>query len=484
MSGIWSCLVTLPDKFPKMLTFLHILRPAPVRRRLWQGAGILALITVTFAVMNPFLPPEKSVNRQMLGHDFLAFYTAGTFVRQGRLHDLYDLSKVAVFQKSVAEQAGLEIEIDFEKQKFGPWWNPPFYAWIFAPLSLLSFTQAVAIWTLLNIIALGGAIFMLIKMLAPAGSDLDAHGRPIDWKTVGLVPFLVILSMPFVQAISHGQNTFISLCILCGVVTCWRYKRAVLAGGLCALLGYKPQLAAVVACVLVCSLGLRALAGLCFVGSGLVLITQLTLPGTLVDYLKLLPVNIHHMQVEHAYLWERHATLKGFWRLLFQGRDAGTMGSIPWAFYLVSTLGLGGLMIRAVWSHLQQRDVDDAWSLVTEQIWRDRLISATICTAPLLMPFYFDYDLLLLAIPATLLAAESIHRPVGESQWLIRLWIVLYAGLLINPGLARTTHINVSVILLTMISVMMILRATRRAQSRQLSSHSGIEDVTIHPRAA
>jgi hypothetical protein len=467
-----------------MATFLKILRPAPIRRRLWQWAGILALITVTFAVMNPLLPPEKAVTRQMLGHDFLAFYTAGNFVRQGRLNDLYDLWKVAEFQKSVAQQSGLDIEIDFEKQKFGPWWNPPFYAWVFAPLSLLSFNQAVAVWTLFNIVALGGAIFMLMKMLAPPGSELDAHGRPIDWKTVGLVPFLLILSMPFVQAISHGQNTFISLCILCGVVTCWRYKRAVLAGGVCALLGYKPQLAAVVACVLVCSLGFRALVGLCFVGSALVLINQLTLPGTLVDYLKLLPVNVHYIQVEHDYLWERHATLKGFWRLLFQGRDAGTMGWIPWAFYLVSILGLGGLMIRAVRSHWQRRDVDDPWSLVTEQIWRDRLISTTICTAPLLMPFYFDYDLLLLAIPATLLAAEVLCRPISENKWLIRLWIGLYVWLLINPGIARTTHINVSVILLTMISVMMILRATRQAQSRRLSSHPGMEDVTIQPQAA
>jgi hypothetical protein len=203
-----------------------------------------------------------------------------------------------------------------------------------------------------------------------------------------------------------------------------------------------------------------------------------------VDYLKLLPVNVHYIQVEHDYLWERHATLKGFWRLLFQGRDAGTMGWIPWAFYLVSILGLGGLMIRAVRSHWQRRDVDDPWSLVTEQIWRDRLISTTICTAPLLMPFYFDYDLLLLAIPATLLAAEVLCRPISENKWLIRLWIGLYVWLLINPGIARTTHINVSVILLTMISVMMILRATRQAQSRRLSSHPGMEDVTIQPQAA
>ena len=40
---------------------------------------------------------------------------------------------------------------------------------------------------------------VLVSYLAPAT------------KTLGLVPFLLLLSMPFVQAISHGQNTLISL---------------------------------------------------------------------------------------------------------------------------------------------------------------------------------------------------------------------------------------------------------------------------------
>jgi hypothetical protein len=452
---------------------------------LWQLSCLLALVTLVFAVGNQFVSRDKAVTRQMLGHDFLAFYTAGTFVREGRVDDLYDLPKVAAFQQAVAQQSGLDIQVDFDKQKFGPWWNPPFYAWVFVPMSFLSFNQAVAVWTLLNVIALGGAIYMLMRMLAPHGSDIDAQGRPLDWRTTGLVPFLLLLSMPFIQAISHGQNTLISLCILCGVVTCWRYKRAVLAGALCALLGYKPQLFAVVACVLVCSLGLRALVGMCFVGSALVLITQITLPGTIVDYLRILPANVHYMQVEHAYLWERHATLKGFWRLLVQGREAGPMGWVAMSLFVLSFITIAALMARAVWSHLWGRGVDDAWAMVTEQAWRDRLIAATICTAPLLMPFYFDYDLLLLAIPATLLAAEELSRPSeSSSRWMIRLWVALYAWMLVNPGLAKMMHVNVSVILLSVIAVMMIVRATRASSMQQVAGHPVVPPVTIQRRAA
>ncbi len=461
-----------------------------MRRRLWQLSALLAMVTLILFVANGFLPEHKSVTRQMLGHDFLAFYTAGTFVREGRVDELYDLQKVAAFQLATAKEAGLEIDVNFDTQKFGPWWNPPFYAWVFAPLSLLSFQQGVAVWTMLNILALGGAIVMLVKMIAPrGGDDVDTLGRPLDWRTSGLVPFLLLLSMPFVQAISHGQNTLISLCILCGVVMCWRAKRALLAGALCALLGYKPQLAAVVAMVLVCSLGIRALVGLCFVGSAMVLMTQLTLPGTLVDYLHRLPANVHYMQVEHAYLWERHATLKGFWRLLIQGRDAGEMGWLASGLFAASFIAVAALLARAVWSQVTIRDAADvqhAWSRLTDRVWRDRLIAATICCAPLLMPFYFDYDLLLLSIPAVLFAVEDLSRPADEKRprWLAWTWVGLYAWMLINPGMSLTTHVNLNVILLTCISVGMVLRATRVATPVQVAGRLPTPAVTLSRRAA
>jgi hypothetical protein len=466
----------------------HLLRPAPMRKRLWQLLTLLAIVTFGMVIGNALAPADKALTSRALGTDFLAFYTAGTFVREGRVDDLYDLQKVAAFQKQIATTSGLEIEIDYNAPRFGPWWNPPFYAWVFAPLSLMSFSQAVATWTLINVAALGGAIALLMRMLAPKGADHDAMGRPLDWRTTGLVPFALILSMPFIQAIGHGQNTFVSLFLLCCVVTCWRCKRAVLAGAFCALLGYKPQLAAVVAMVLVCSLGLRALVGLCFVGSALVLVTQLTLPGSLVDYLRLLPANVHFMQVEHVYLWDRHATLKAFWRMLVQGKAPGEMGWAAMALFALSFLLLAAILARAVWSHVARHAVDHPWSRVTEQQWRDRLIGATVCCAPLLMPFYFDYDLLLLAIPATLLAAEELARPVDQARsaaqrWLPRMWLMLYAWMMINPGMTGMTRVNGNVALLSLIGLMMTLRATRVAEpSASDAGQPTLPSVTMAPQ--
>jgi hypothetical protein len=406
-------------------------------------------------------------------------------VIEGRTADLYDLHQVAAYQQKIAADSGLEIAIDYEGRKFGPWWNPPFYAWLFAPLALLPYSQALAVWTAVNLAAGVGAVIILTKLLVPVWVENDSRGRPIDWRTTGLVPFALLLSMPFVQAVSHGQNTLGSLLLLSLVAACWRNKRAILAGGFCAMMAYKPQLAAVVAVALVLSLGIRAVAGMMLVGSVIVLVTQFTMPGVLVHYLHQMPSNLRYMQIEHEYLWERHATLAGFWRLLLQGRTAGEWLFSTRALHGVSLLLVGGLLLRALWSHRHPVEtVDDCWVRTTQRTWRDRMIAATICAAPLLMPFYFDYDLLLLAVPATLLAAEALVRPIDPQpadKWLVRSWIALYAWMLVNPGMANLTHVNLTVVLLTATSIQMTRRATRPDVKRQ--QHAPLPVPTPSPLA-
>lgn len=468
-----------------------IFRPAPVRKRLWQGAIALTLLTLIFGMMNVLLPAEKRVTGKMLGHDFLAFYTAGTFVRTGHAADLYDLEKIKTFEHAVGAANGLDMGASF-----GPWWNPPHYAWLFVPLSSLPFPQAVAIWTAMNLLALMGAVLLLIRMLAPEPGATDAQGRDIDWRTTGLVPLLLLLSMPFVQAISHGQSTFGSLFLLAATVTLWRKKRMLMAGACCGLLSYKPQLAVVLAGVLVIDAGVRALIGLSLTGSFFVLVTQFTLPGTLVMYLRKLPENVHFMQVENAYLWERHATLKGFWRLLLQGRDAGE----PWM--MVTLLGWASVAVLGLalaWVTIGQRLrrgaalEEQCWTGTTDHAWRERLIAATVCAMPLLMPFYFDYDLLLLAVPATLYAGERLRQTPGErtsrhNYYLTMAWCALYLYALVNPGLARETRLNGSVILLTIVAGLSIARAARRDAKAPAEACPSLEKppliVTIRRRAA
>ena len=432
------------------------LRRTTVRRRLWMGGGAIGLFLLTLLVGNQFTPADKSVTREMLGHDFLAFYTAGSLVRQGRSHELYNLQSVRTFEQATGHAAGLEIG-----KSFGPWWNPPFYALLFEPLSKLPYPRALAVWRWINLIALGGAIALLCGMVR------RSTGAGVA--TWGLVPLLVLTSMPFVQGFSHGQNTFTSLLLLTLAVVAWRGGRGVLAGAAAGLLFYKPQLAAVVALALIADLGWSAAAGVALSGVALLAINCVALPGTLGDFLHLLPANVRWMQVEHAYLWERHVTLKAFWRLLLQGREAGEALAAVTGLTAICMLAAGANLLRA-W---RRRSVH-------REAWRDRWIAATILAMPLLMPFYFDYDLLLLAVPAVLYGIEQTNRREAQ-PWLNRAWAVLFCWMFVNPPIAFHTHLNVTVLL---VSALATLHANRAGRVTQPAAVRTFDPVLPLARAA
>src|SRR6185436_1973775 len=219
----------------------------PLRKKLWLASGGMTLLVLTIVIGNSIIDRRDAITADAVGHDFLAFYTAGHFLREGQATRMYDLEAVRRFQKEVGEANHLELK----KESFGPFWNPPFYAWIFVPLAGLPFRTALAVWWGINLVCLAGAVILLCRMLSEGG----------DWRIIGLVPAILLNSLPFHQALNHGQNTFGSLLILSATVWFWRKGSALWAGMICGLLFYKPQLGAIVAVVLVLSLGWRALAG-------------------------------------------------------------------------------------------------------------------------------------------------------------------------------------------------------------------------------
>ncbi len=432
--------------------------------RLWKiGVGLLAALA-TCAIGNRFIAPDRAIASNELGHDFLAFYYAGDCVRDGRDAELYDLDKTRSFQHALATREGLVIG-----DGFGPWWNPPFYAWVFAPLAGLPYHAALRIWSEITVACLALAMLLLAGMLKPVGdfgrqSDrvfgarlLPADASPLTWKTWGLIPLLVLTSSPFLQAFNHGQNTFTSLLLLAGVVAFWRRRNAMAAGLTAGLLFYKPQLGLVVAIVLVFDLGWRALGGLLITGAALAMVALYFTPDATVDYRWQLAANLRTMQIESPYLWERHVTFKGFYRLILQGRQAG---EAIIAVKLMTAISVAAWAAALVWFALRSAAAARR-KAISAIVHTDRLIAATVATMPLLMPFYFDYDLLLLAVPATLLAAD-LRRSAGRADRTDRLlpaaMIALGFALYANAGLGKFTHVNIATILLAVVAALFIAR--------------------------
>src|SRR5260221_5513022 len=145
------------------------LSPSPNVKRFWLVGGAIALFLVTLVAGNFVLPETRRLTPGMVGHDFLAFYTAGAFLRDDRPHDLYDLDKVKAFQHDLARRENLEIG-----ESFGPFWNPPFYAWVFAPLARLPYHDALLAWETERSLPLRG----ILPVNTNPPSRPQAHHRP------------------------------------------------------------------------------------------------------------------------------------------------------------------------------------------------------------------------------------------------------------------------------------------------------------------
>jgi hypothetical protein len=417
---------------------------------LWVGGSAVALFVATVAAANGVLARDAGPAASRLGLDFLPFYAAGTFIRDGRPARMYDIDALRAREREIATANGLALG-----NGFGPFWNPPFFALPFTPLAVLPFKSALSVWMGVNAAALALAIALLCRTLAKSPGASDGA----NWRSWGLVPLLAVTSVPCLLAFTHGQNTYCSLLLLTCAVLAWRSRRAVLAGLFIGLLAYKPQLAALVGVVALVDLGWRVSAGAAATGGMMALSAAVTMPGIFDTYRTSLSSLLQFMQVEHVYLWERHVTLKAFWRLLLQGHAPGEVAiSVTLLASLCAAALLVALLAAAFRCHFAKKDAKGDATLR-----RDRLIAATIATMPLVMPFYFDYDLLLLAIPATLVAAGGNAFITGRARTvLVTAWSALFVWMIVNPDVAQLTRVNGAVPLLAMVAILLITRALRR----------------------
>ncbi len=382
-----------------------------IRTILWAAGGLAAIPILTVLVANIFLSKDRAVTWDMLGHDFLALYYGGNCALTGHYERLYDLPATKAFEFNTGHAAGLSLG-----KSFGPWWNPPFAAWMFAPFAALPYLSALHAWWSVSAICLAASMFLMGAMLRG------------NWKTRLLIPVFVLTSMPCIQAFCHGQNTLVSLLFLTTTVWFWRTDRPLLAGLVCGLLFYKPQLGAAIAAVLCLTEGRRAILGVCLTGTALVLVNMLTMPGTLHEFVYHMPQNLKWIQEQNTYLWGRHVTFKAFWRYTVQGNSIGpttTATRVLWGLSEIALLaGLGRVVIKSMG---RGRSLSQ----------RDRLIAATIAAMPLLMPFYFDYDLLLLSVGIVVYAADRQNEPAAvsgenrEDRWLIWSWTLVFLVLML-----------------------------------------------------
>ena len=211
------------------------------------------------------------VRGNLKGPDFFSFYSgARLFVTRGG-SAVYDL----VLQR--------QIQIDVTSQPPDrfivlPYFHPPYYTLLIAPLGYLTYRQAYVAMAAFNVLLAAVLIVLLVR------SSLSIHGRAAVVATALIAGFF-----PLFVTILQGQSDLVVLVPLGAAYVAWARGRFGWAGIFSALALAKPQLLLLIPVLFLARRAWRALAGFAAVllGLGVISVAGLGI-APVIDYLRAL----------------------------------------------------------------------------------------------------------------------------------------------------------------------------------------------------
>lgn len=339
-----------------------------------------------------------------LGYDFITFWSAGYLTLKGHAADAFDVHRIYLAQR-VAVPAGDSIFL---------WHYPPTYQLLVAPLALLPYYVSYLVFT---------------------GTTLAAYALTLSRLLRQKEAILLLVAFPgaFICAF-HGQNSFLTAALFAGAALTIE-KRPGLAGLLLGLLAFKPQLALFVPLALLAAGQWRA-----FFAAG----ATAFLFSALATFV---------FGVDLWIVFLKNATLV---------REIMQDGFLPWgkmpsAFIFLRLLGLpewfayGAQALTAL-----------AAGACVVLVWHRRgptpLAFAVLVAAALIaLPYVFDYEFALLAVPLAVLATDMAERGAGRNEKIAL--VALYALPAVVASVANTTHIQIGFPLLAAALAMSVRRA-------------------------
>ncbi len=368
-----------------------------------------------------------------LGTDFSSFYAAGSLALEGRATEVYDM----------ATHYAREQQIFGAGIPYYAWFYPPLFLLLAAPLALMPYPLALAVWQASTLAFYLGVIGAVLRPLR------QARGAP------AAIWIFAALAFPAVFInVGHGQNGLLTAGLF-GAALLALPARPLLSGLLFGCLAYKPQFALVIPVALIVSGHWRAVAAATLTVIVLALTASLAF-GT---------------DVWFAFL----ASTEMSRRLLLEQGSVG-FEKLQSLFAVIRMWG-GGLQLAYIAQGLTSAAT--IWGVAW--IWRGRsdgnLKAATLIIAALLAsPHTLDYDLTIVAPAIAFLTALGFARGFRDFE------ISVLAAPWVSPLLARTVAGATGIPLGAIALLALYALALRRAWNDRQDRRAGTANSRLHPR--
>jgi hypothetical protein len=339
------------------------------------------------------------------GTDFLHFYTLGSLALAHRGADLYNMrAQSELAAQRVPAAAGI---------RYLPLY-PPQVSILFAPFARLSYPWALVLWLTLSALIYGLCCYAVWR----ACPSLRNRGFTI---------LILALAFPaFWHLIAWGQTSALALALFVLAFFALRAQREFLAGLALGCLIFKPQLGLAAALVFLITLRWKIIAGALLSAAAELSVGLLYYgPSPLREWIHVLLNIPNTLPLLEPRPYQTHC-LRTFWTMLIPWRSAS------FALYLISAFLICALTIAC---------------------WRSRMtlslrFSALLLATVLLASHLTVYDLVILAPVFLLLSDWLVTEPDDATRHLKLLLYLAFALPLLGP-LARWTHLQVSVLVMT-----------------------------------
>jgi hypothetical protein len=161
---------------------------------------------------------------QVIAGDFIMFYSTGLIYRSNPAL-IFDFQTQTRTQQALVAPSVLP--------GYNPYMNPPFVAPFYSLWTYLSLHWALVLWTILAIVSIFFSVYWLLKLVP--------SNQKIPGLSYGQLIIIVLSFFPFIEGLQAGQNHWLTLLLMSGIIFCMFREKWYLSGILAGLLIYKPQ---------------------------------------------------------------------------------------------------------------------------------------------------------------------------------------------------------------------------------------------------